>query len=62
MIVDMSDFSRSQAIHTTGQSGHAYHPHYDDMIRKWIEVQYNPYLFSRAEVDKYAEGTLTLTP
>jgi penicillin G amidase len=62
MIVDMSDFSKSQAIHTTGQSGHAYHPHNDDMIRKWIEVQYNPYLFSRAEVDRYAEGTLTLTP
>lgn len=62
MIVDMSDFSQSLAIHTTGQSGHAYHPHNDDMIRKWIEGEYNPLLFSRADVERYAEATLTLLP
>ncbi|HJZ11031.1 MAG TPA: penicillin acylase family protein, partial [Acidobacteriota bacterium] len=30
MIVDLSDFNKSLVVHTTGQSGHAYHPHYID--------------------------------
>jgi len=29
--VDLSDFSASWMMHTTGQSGHPYHPHYIDM-------------------------------
>ena len=30
MIVDLSDFDKSLVVHTTGQSGHPYHPHYID--------------------------------
>ncbi len=62
MIVDMNDFSQSQAIHATGQSGHAFNPHYDDMIRPWIEIQYNPFLYNKDEVLRNAEATLTLQP
>ncbi len=62
MIVDMSNFSRSQAMHTTGQSGHTYNPHYDDMIDPWLAVRYNPLLYSKADVAANAEATLTLTP
>jgi len=62
MIVDMADLSRSLAIHTTGQSGHAYNAHYDDMIAKWLNGEQNPMLWSRADVQKNAEATLVLTP
>ena len=36
MIVDMSDLDASQTINPTGQSGHPYHKHYDDMIELWL--------------------------
>ena len=62
MIVDLGDFSRSVAIHTTGQSGHVYNPHYDDMIRPWLEVQYHPLFTTRDDILSKAEGTLTLRP
>lgn len=62
MIVDMSNMDNSLIIHTTGQSGHTYHPHYDDMIQKWLDIQYNPFYFARADVEKNSEGTLVLTP
>jgi penicillin G amidase len=37
MVVDLSDFGSSVAVHTTGQSGHAYHPNYFDMNPLWVE-------------------------
>ena len=37
MVVDLADFSRSTAIHTTGQSGHAFHRHYFDMAEEWAQ-------------------------
>jgi penicillin amidase len=36
-VVDLSDFGSSVAVHTTGQSGHAYHPNYFDMNPNWVE-------------------------
>jgi penicillin amidase len=62
MIVDMSNLNNSVIIHTTGQSGHTYHPHYDDMIQKWLDIQYNPFYFARADVERNSEGTLVLNP
>jgi penicillin amidase len=62
MIIDMGDFERAQAIHTTGQSGHAFHPNYDDMIQPWLDGRYNPMRWSRAAVDAAAAQRLTLTP
>lgn len=32
MIVDLAKLENSLTINSTGQSGHAFHPHYDDMI------------------------------
>lgn len=46
VIYDLSDFSNSIAIHTTGQSGHAYHPHYVDMTPLWANIEYYPMLWS----------------
>lgn len=37
MVVDLSDLSATRAIHATGQSGHAFHSHYFDMVDEWAE-------------------------
>lgn len=62
MIVDLSDLSRSVSIHTTGQSGHAYHKHYVDMTDLWRTIQYHPMLWDRSQVETSAEGLLRLVP
>ncbi|MCX7681027.1 MAG: penicillin acylase family protein [Anaerolineae bacterium] len=61
-IIDLSDFKRSISIHTTGQSGHPYHRHYDDMIDLWRNLEYHAMLWERADVEANAEGTLRLIP
>ncbi|MBO9371314.1 MAG: penicillin acylase family protein, partial [Chloroflexi bacterium] len=61
-IVDAGDWSRSVSMHTTGQSGHPFHRHYDDMIDPWRNLQYHPMLWSRTEVEDQAEGILLLVP
>jgi penicillin amidase len=61
-IVDLSDLGNSLSIHTTGQSGQAFHPHREDFIPLWQDVEYHPMLFSREAVEAKAETTLTLTP
>lgn len=62
MIVDLSDISNSLTIHTTGQSGHAYHPHYIDMADMWRTIQYHPMLWNPQEIEQEAESLLILTP
>jgi penicillin amidase len=61
-IVDLSNFDNSLAVHTTGQSGHAYHPHYDDMAPLWASVQYYPMWWEMESVKNDAEGHLRLIP
>lgn len=62
MIVDLSDVANSQTIHTTGQSGHAYSPHYADMIDMWRNIQYHPMLWTRQQVDTATAARLILVP
>ena len=61
-IIDLADFSRSVSVHTTGQSGHPFHPHYDDMIDLWRNIQMHPMLYARQDVEASAVDHLTLTP
>ncbi len=61
-IVDLSNLDNSLTIHTTGQSGHAYHPHYVDMAPLWAGVQYYPMWFDQESVIKDSEGHLKLVP
>lgn len=61
-IVDVGDWARSLSMHTTGQSGHPFHRHYDDMIDPWRDIRYHPMLWSRTEVEAQAEGILLLVP
>jgi len=62
LIVDLSDFSNSLSIHTTGQVGVLFHKHYGDMISSWQEVKYHPLLWERDEIEDNREGLLILEP
>lgn len=62
MIVDLSNLENSLAIHTTGQSGHPYHPHYIDMADRWRNFEYHPLYWGRVQVEAAAADHLRLTP
>lgn len=62
MIVDLSDLNNSLTVHTTGQSGHAFHPHYIDMAELWSTLQYYPMGWEESSLQQNAEGHLRLIP
>jgi len=62
MIVDLGNLNNSLTVHPTGQSGHAYHPHYIDMAPLWAGIQYYPMLWSEQAVINDTEGHLILSP
>ena len=62
MIVDLGELGNSLTMHTTGQSGHAYHPHYIDMADPWRLIEYHPMLWERDEIESSAESHLRLVP
>ncbi|MBZ5558914.1 MAG: penicillin acylase family protein [Acidobacteriia bacterium] len=45
-----------------GQSGHVLSPHYDDALQAWHDVRHRKMRMTRADVERGALGTLTLTP
>lgn len=61
-IYDMSNLGNSITVHTTGQSGHAYHPHYIDIAPMWANFEYYPLLWEEAAITKNVEGHLILEP
>jgi len=61
-IIDLSDFRNSVSMHTTGQSGHTYNKHYDDMIPMWRDVKLHPMLWTPEQVEQAAVDTLVLEP
>lgn len=62
MIVDFSDLNNSLTVHTTGQSGHAYHPQYDDMSQLWADVGYYPMWWEQESIISDSESYLVLVP
>ena len=62
MIVDLSDLNNSLTTHTTGQSGHAFHPHYADMAPLWAAVDYYPMWWNQQAIIESAAGHLRLVP
>ncbi len=62
MIVDLADFAASRTIHTTGQSGHAFHDHYIDFAPRWESGAYHPMRWTDEQVDESTEGVLVLIP
>ena len=59
-IVDLGDLSRSIAMFPPGQSGQVGSPHYDDLIEPWLNGEYHPMLWTREQVEREAEGRLSL--
>jgi len=62
MIVDLSHLNDSVTVHTTGQSGHAYHDHYIDMADLWRNIQYYPMWWEEASIINDSEGQFQLLP
>jgi penicillin amidase len=62
MIVDMADLDASRWIQLTGNSGHAFHPHYRDQFELWRTGQTLPWHWQRESIEKAATDTLTLRP
>ena len=62
MIVDLDNLENSLTMHTTGQSGHAYHQHYVDMTDPWRNIQYHGMLWNREQVEADASEYLELVP
>ena len=62
MIADMSNLNNSLTVHTTGESGHAYNKHYDDMSSLWANIKYYPMYWEQSAVTANSEGHLKLLP
>ncbi len=62
MIVDLGNLNNSITVHTTGESGHAYHPHYIDMADLWRNIQYYPMLWDEQTIVSGAADHLQLVP
>lgn len=61
-IYDMSDLSNTLMIHTTGQSGHAGKPHYDDFIDRWRKIEYHPTRWEEEEAKAPPSRKMVLKP
>jgi len=61
-IVDMGDLTRSIAVNPPGQSGNLSSPHYADLAQPWLDGQYHPMLWTRAQVEEGLETKLVLEP
>ena len=62
MIVDFSNLDNSLTVHTTGQSGHAYHEHYIDMAPLWANVEYYPMWWDKTSIENDSDEYLKLIP
>jgi penicillin amidase len=61
-ILDTSDWDKSVAINTPGQSGQPGSPHYSDLMRLWDAGGYFPLVYSRKAVVGAATDRLVLKP
>jgi penicillin amidase len=62
MVVDLSDLNASTWTNLTGQSGHAFHPNYNDQVDAWQHFEGLPWPFSPKAVKAAATHTLVLNP
>ncbi len=61
-IYDLGNLADSLLMHTTGQSGHATHRHYDDFIEPWRKIEYHTSLWEREAVEDASRAKLLLKP
>jgi penicillin amidase len=61
-IIDWNEPDKSLAMHSTGQSGLLFNPHYGDMVQPWLKVEYHTMLFNEADIKADKKALLTLKP
>lgn len=61
-ILDTSNWDRSVAVNTPGQSGQPGSPHYSDLMPLWDAGEYFPMAYSRQAVENQTTDRLTLEP
>lgn len=62
-IVDVGAWENSRSMIIVGQSGHLFHPHYDDFTAAWRAVRYHPMRWGRDQIEGASRGaTLRLVP
>jgi penicillin amidase len=61
-ILDTSNWDRSIAVNTPGQSGQPESQHYADLLPLWRDGKYFPLLYSKDAVEKHATDKLVLEP
>jgi penicillin amidase len=62
LVVDVGNWDNSRAVNYPGQSGNADDLHYSDLTRLWLQGEYFPLLYSRAEIEKAVMLRIVLTP
>ncbi len=62
MLLDLGNLGRSRMANTTGQSGHPFHPHYNDSVEAWRNVRYHPAHWERGQVLTVSRERLRLVP
>ncbi len=62
IIMDLSSWDSTVAVNSTGASEHLFHPHRDDELSLWKNMQYHPMLFTRKAVESQLAGKLALVP
>ncbi|MCL2541378.1 MAG: penicillin acylase family protein [Nocardioidaceae bacterium] len=62
MVVPMNDLDQARWINLTGESGHAFDPHYTDQTDLWAKGETLPWAFSERAVRAAGTQTLTLEP
>jgi penicillin amidase len=61
-IIDWSSSDSFLAIHSTGQSGLPFAGHYDDMIERWLNVEYQVMCMQKDDIVRNSKALLRLEP
>jgi penicillin amidase len=61
-IIDLSPANDSRFLDAVGEAGHFLSKHYDDFLKDWRAVTHKKMRMDRADVERGALGTLTLSP
>jgi penicillin amidase len=62
LVIDFADLDRSTSILPTGQSGHPFSPHYDDMLPIYVSGGTLPLPYTRSAVETASQTRLVLSP
>jgi penicillin amidase len=57
-IVDVGAWENSRMLHTTGQSGQPFHPHFDDMLDEWQRVELAPVYWTDEQTTDASQGRI----